>query len=369
MSSDQSTDIEFRIARSRVTLALVALLAMIIDPTEPFVTRLLPISGSQVVIDPYTLSVLVGYLLYSLAIHLSLHRQWLTPGRSAELTTWWDVLFGAAIAFFTEGSASPFEMFFVFAVVVVSFRAGFRQTALVTAVSVALYLSLIVVSAPGSTNFFIMRPVHLAIIGYLVGLVGQERLNLEAEVSELTAAAQRHRIAADLHDGLAQTLAGINLRLETCRELIRRDRAAAALAELTELQQSVTREYDGFRGYMRSLAGLEEVAATAPGVRDARFSVDVQFGGGGMLVGQVLQILREGVSNVLRHAGARNSTIRVRTDGPRIVIAIDDDGVGFGNPVKLPWSISARVRDLGGSIRTVRDDMPGAHLAIDLPGS
>ena len=59
-----------------------------------------------------------------------------------------------------------------------------------------------------------MRPVYLAITGYLVGYLGQQRLDLQEEMRQFEIVEQRHRIARDLHDNFAQALAGINLRLE-----------------------------------------------------------------------------------------------------------------------------------------------------------
>src|SRR5439155_1014658 len=82
---------------------------------------------------------------------------------------------------------------------------------------VAVYLSLTLVSRPDGANLYTMRPVYLAITGYLVGYLGEQRLTLESRVRDLEAAAERERIARSLHDGYVQALAGVNLRLGTCR--------------------------------------------------------------------------------------------------------------------------------------------------------
>src|SRR5438445_4714381 len=104
-----------------------------------------------------------------------------------------------------------------------------------------------------------MRPVYLAITGYLVGYLGEQRLTLESRVRDLEAAAERERIARSLHDGYVQALAGVNLRLETCRALLGRNRPQDALSEITDLQTGVAREYDAVRTYLRSLAGIDQV--------------------------------------------------------------------------------------------------------------
>ena len=127
----------------------------------------------------------------------------------------------------------------------------------VTFCSVALYL-LVIVLTRGITSVYDMRAVYLAIAGYLIGFFSQQRALFEAQVRELETRAERQSIARSLHDGYVQALAGVNLRLETCRALLNRNRPQDALLEITDLQTGVAREYDAVRIYLRSLAGIEQ---------------------------------------------------------------------------------------------------------------
>jgi len=367
MTSTPFLDIERSIARCRLILSFVALVAVFLDPTQPLLSRWLPLTSGTFQIDPYTLLVMGGHLAYSLVAMAVLARRAMPLTRLAAATTWADVLFGAAIATFTEGVTSPFYAFFAFAVVVTGMRAGFRNTLLVTVVSVVLYLSLIVVSTAGNTNIYIMRPVYLAMTGYLVGYLGQQRLFLEAGIRELAETTQRQRIARDLHDGRAQALAGIALRLESCQELLRRGRHTEALLDLSELQSSVNREYDELRTYMRGLVGTDATPAARLPHSVTRFSFRAELDGSADLIEQVLQIVREGIANVRRHARARRATIDVRSTGDGVDIAIRDDGVGFRDPTQQPWSIASRVTELGGQLCIDPHGGGGAHLAISLP--
>ena len=287
--------------------------------------------------------------------------------RVLTVTTWCDVFFGAAIAVVTEGGTSPFFTFFAFAVMEAGLTAGFRRALTVTTVSVGLYLSLILVSAPGNANIYMTRTIFICITGYLLGFFGQQRLNLEAGIRELAGAAARQQIARDLHDGSAQALAGIGLQLKTCQELLRLGRHTEALLELSDLHGSVNREYDDLRTYMRSLVGVEITPARRGVGARTQFSVRVQFDGSGTLLDQVLQILREGASNVIRHARATSAAVYVGRTGGMLRINIDDDGVGFGDPIQQPWSIMSRVTELGGAMRLAQGELPGAHLVITLP--
>src|SRR5207247_2049129 len=102
------------------------------------------------------------------------------------------------------GTSSPFYVFFAFAVIAAGVRGGFRFGMLVTAVSVWLYLSLILVSAPGTTQFHasVLSAAYLAIVGYLVAYLGRLRMNLEGKIDALERAKERDEIARALLEGV-----------------------------------------------------------------------------------------------------------------------------------------------------------------------
>src|SRR6185503_6940828 len=90
--------------------------------------------------------VLGAHFGYSLAVYGSL-LVGLVPRGIVAITTWADVAAATAIAYFTEGPASPFYVFFAFAVVAAGVRGGFRFSIAVTAVSIWLYMSLVALAA------------------------------------------------------------------------------------------------------------------------------------------------------------------------------------------------------------------------------
>ncbi len=359
-------DLELSIARCRVILSAVAIVAVYVDPTHPTLTRWFPLRGGPFTIDPYTLAVMTTHLAYSVALYYALAQRLVETARLITIATWADVIFGALIALVTEGATSPFYAFFAFAVVAVGLRAGLGSTLLVTAVSAVLYLSLIAVSAPHNANFYIMRPVYLAITGYLVGYLGQQRLNLEEKVRDLENSAQRERIARSLHDGYSQTLAGVNLRLETCRKLLGKQRTDDALRELTDLQASVTREHDELRAYIRSLIDIDASTSAPRRANDTTFAVNADFSGPTQWVEHVLQIMLEGTRNVARHADAQHARIIAKALAGRMQITIEDDGVGFPADAPVPWSIASRAAELDGNVALVSRPGPGAHLVVEL---
>jgi len=364
MSQDM-LDIERKVARCRILLSLFAMAAIYADPVVPILLPDVRFEGATFRVGAQALTVLGAYLGYSLAVYGSLVIG-LVPRGIVAITTWADILFGALIALSTQGAASPFYVFFAFAVIGAGVRGGFRFAMIVTAVSVWLYMSLILVSGPGATQLpvLILRPAYLAIVGYLVAYLGRLRLNLEAKLAALERAKERSEIARALHDGCVQTLAGTNLTLGSCQELVKRGRDGEAVATLEELQKNITREYDGLRTYIRELADHE--TATPSFDFDTRFAVKAEFAGAGPLVEHVLQILLEGVRNIRRHAFARSASIEARVEGPELHIQIDDDGLGFPDGAVAPWSISSRVDQIGGQLQMARDKRAGAHLNIAL---
>ena len=362
-----TVDLETKVARCRLILSAVAILAVYIDPTEPTLLPWLNLAGGGFTIDWRALTVMSAHFAYSAAVYLTLTRTMRARGRLVDVTTWADVLFGTVITVFTEGTSSPFWAFFVFAVVAAGVHGGLRRSLAVTTVSVTLYLMIILASMVADTNVYIMRPVYLAIVGYLSAYLGEQRLGLQSQVHQLEAVEERSRIARALHDGCVKTLGGVNLMLEGCRELLAAGRAVETLAILSRLQRSINREHDDLRAYVRELADKNTSRESTEAWRDTRFRINADFDGPATFIEQVLQIVREGITNVRRHAQADEATITIRTEGAQVHIAIDDDGVGFRDGGQLPWSMSSRAAEAGGEMRVLRDGSPGAHVRLTLP--
>jgi two-component system sensor histidine kinase DesK len=160
------------------------------------------------------------------------------------------------------------------------------------------------------------------------------------ELARTAVTEERLRFARDLHDLLGHTLSLMVVKAQAVRRLATRDPALAAeqaadietvgRQALTEIRQAVT----GYRG--RGLAAELDGARTA--LTDAGISPIIRQEGpplppeGDALLGWVV---REGITNVIRHSGARNCEIDVRHDGGTATVEIRDDGTG--EPSAGPW--------------------------------
>ncbi len=348
-------ELDGRVAQARVVLSLLALLSLFVDPSL----------GGLFHLETWLLTVLLCHLIYSALTYLALaYRVGTNPVR--KISVGLDLIFETVIAFLTEGRTSPSFIFFVFAIVAVGFRTGFRDTLLVTLGCVGLYV-LVVEISDGFPSVYSMRAVYLAIAGYLIGFFGQQRVHFERRLRELETEAEREAIARSLHDGYLQALAGISLRLESCRDMLASNEPAAALAEIKEIQLGVSREYDEVRDYVRSLASTERPATGVTRMElNTQFQVQAAFAAQGEVVEHIMQIVLEGIRNTRRHGRARSGAVNVLQCSDTISITIDDDGIGFGESPALPWTIASRVAEFGGRL-VVNSEAAGAHLEISLP--
>jgi signal transduction histidine kinase len=360
MKTADRNNLDLNIAQARAVLSVLALASWYIDP----------VNGGWFFIDAPSMLVLSLHLVYSLVTLVLLDRR-VWPERIGTICSVLDVAFAAVVTVVTEGPTSPSWLFFVFAIIAVDCRTGFRAAIAVTVCSAVLYFTLLAMFVAGLKNDYLMRSAYLAIVGYLIGFIGEQRTRFAARVHDLEAAAQRHAIARTFHDGYVQSLAGVNLRLETCRALIGSQRFEEALGQLTDLQKGVAREYDEVRAYIRSLAevGKSARAAERPFEVETHFQVKADFAGRAPVVEQVLQIVLEGMRNTWRHGQAARASIDIGGAGELIRISMDDDGVGFPNAEHPPWAIASRVSEHGGRLSIRGGENRGAHLLIEIPAA
>lgn len=363
MSVTSRVRMEGQIARCRVVLSLAAIATVYIDPQTPLLARWIPFVSGRFMMDSRLFALMTTHFLYSVSMYVVTARG-LSP-RTIAATPWLDMIFAVIIAIMTEGVTSPAYPFLAFAVVTAGLLSGPRRATSITTVSLVLYLCLLVISTHEDAEVYILRPIYLAITGYLLVYLGQQRMDAEERIRSFEVADQRHRIARDLHDGYAQALAGVNLRLEAAREQLAAGAGDQVLADLTRLQASVQHEYDDLRDYVRTLAGVEATRGEPPLRQNTRIRFRADFAGTPERLTNVLSIVREGLSNIVRHANARTATIDIQSQDGSVRMHISDDGVGYRGQ-KAPWSIDSRVRESGGQIR-IGHPTAGTDLQITLP--
>jgi len=192
------------------------------------------------------------------------------------------------------------------------------------------------------------------------------------EIEHLAKVAERERIARDLHDVLGHTLSVITLKSELAGKLIDRDpeQARKEIREVEETsRQALSDVRDAIRGYRAK--GLAAELAQAKATLETA-GVNVQCDAATTLQIPAMQesvlslAVREGVTNVVRHARASNCRLRVEQQNGSCRLEIQDDGQGFvtmeGNGLR---GMRERVEMLGG--RLERKNESGTRLVITLP--
>ncbi|MCC5032588.1 histidine kinase [Streptomyces sp. WAC 00631] len=161
--------------------------------------------------------------------------------------------------------------------------------------------------------------------------------------ARLAVAEERLRFARDMHDVMGRNLAVVALKSELAAQLSRRGSAAAVdqMVEVQRIAQESQREVrEVVRGYREADLHTELVGAGAV-LRSAGIDcrIDDRHPGGLSPAARSALgwVVREGTTNVLRHAEARHCAIRVRPgrapDGGRTtVLVMENDGVPDGGP-------------------------------------
>ena len=179
-------------------------------------------------------------------------------------------------------------------------------------------------------------------------------------------AAERRRLERDLHDGAQQRLLATGMRLRIVQSGLDRDRAAeidiavaeleATVGELRRLAHGVrpSRLDDGLEAALAAVRAdtplpFELVVEELPPLDDARTLT-------------AFLIVTEAVSNVLKHANATRIGVRLGSQETRLVIDVDDDGIGGLSSGDELTALRDRVLSVGGNLHV--DSPPGGGTRI-----
>ena len=224
-----------------------------------------------------------------------------------------------------------------------------------------------------------------------------ETLRAESEAREqvraLAIMEERERIARELHDGVAQFLAYLSAKIGATRLELKNDRINNADKNLQQAEESIREQSLEVRS---SIIGLKMAGAIDEGLAyNVREFVEQSNRLGGIVLQldisdeaadikmdsekelQLLRILQEAISNVRKHSGVREASVRMDALSNQFTITIQDNGRGF-DPLQIGLQrvghfglqiIFERAREIGArvEIKSARGEGTTVTVTMDLP--
>ena len=189
----------------------------------------------------------------------------------------------------------------------------------------------------------------------------------QADLRRLGLMEERERIAKDLHDGIIQSVFAVGMNLQGAAILAGSPETAARIESSVEELDKVIRDLRnyifGLRPGILADRQLDQALRVLGQDLESRSQISVKVEVDAALAAalsshstDIVQLTREALSNISRHAQASKVTVRLGRRGSNAVLAIEDDGVGFtqnGNSV-------------GNGIRNMRERAAGLGAALDI---
>jgi signal transduction histidine kinase len=208
-------------------------------------------------------------------------------------------------------------------------------------------------------------------------------------VAELAAAAERNRLARDIHDSLGHYLTAISIQLEKAQAYRERnpeeadqailDAKQTARAALQEVRQSVSALRDTEEKFSLR-ESLDDLVRRMDG---GTLEIGCHVGGDEMdyaspVLTALYRAAQEGLTKVQKHAHARHVSLDVQLGEVEACLRLRDDGAGFdtdtlaGNAAALDrgyglQGLQERLEPVGGQMRITSDAQKGTELTVTVP--
>ncbi len=217
-----------------------------------------------------------------------------------------------------------------------------------------------------------------------------ENARLHEQLRNMAILEERHRIAREMHDGLAQDLGYLHLKLGQVEQMLASDRAAEVVTELQEMRKVAREAYEEVR---QSILGLRTMVSRSLGLVptlveylrhfEDRTGITVEL----KIVNkeatrflpqaeiQLIRIIQEALSNIRKHSKAKQAWVTFSLEGEFAKILIQDDGVGFdlkgGGLSPRPSfgldTMRERAEGIGGTLAITTGPGRGTTVEVKVP--
>lgn len=231
---------------------------------------------------------------------------------------------------------------------------------------------------PAFSTFELERTVTFA----RQAALAMELAEARADRERVVLLEDRARIARDLHDHVIQQLFGAGLELQSVQSALGPGRLADridgtvnslddAIAQIRTAIFSLSRQQGPAESLRHRLLDIvQEVGEALPRPATVSFSGPVDLVTDSALADDVAAFVREGLTNVVRHAGAGTATVEVVASADEITVDVADDGTGIGGASRRSGlaNLSERAERRAGAL-DVESTPQGTRLRLRLPVS
>lgn len=212
--------------------------------------------------------------------------------------------------------------------------------------------------------------------------VAIEYARAQTELRRLGLMEERERIAKELHDGIIQSLFAVGMGLQATAlragSQETTERVEVAVTELDRVIRDLRNYIFGLRPGILADRQLDEALRSlgqdVSGRAGLPVDVEVDTEVAARLSSrshEIVQLTREALSNVSRHAQAKRATVRLARNGARATLSIQDDGIGFdpssdstGHGLR---NMRGRAGALGGELKVTSSGGKGTTLRVTFP--
>ena len=302
-----------------------------------------------------------------------------------------DVLIAVAVTALV-GVSSPLVFATLSTAVVIGVLFRPATSFLVTGVLVFGYLLAALSQSVGGQAAFVYMfviPATYVVLALLGGVTRHlheqvlvEQAKLSASSAEAAAAAERARLARDMHDSVAKSLHGVALAAAALPRWIEQDQDMA-VRQAEAIQQAAEQASIEARDLLVSLRTLQEgplVERLTDLVADFRVRSGLETALAVRNLAdldprvshEILQVVGEALENVHRHAAAQRVVVELDGTADTVVVRVTDDGTGF-EPTQVPrrhfglLGMRERAASLGGALSVESAIGIGTTVGLQLP--
>ncbi|GAB1472293.1 two-component system sensor histidine kinase NarX [Chloroflexota bacterium] len=213
--------------------------------------------------------------------------------------------------------------------------------------------------------------------------VALQNAQLYAQAERVATLEERQRMAAEMHDGLGQTLSYLGLITDQTMESISDGQDQTALERLRKMRETIERGTGEVRLAINNLmdessAGMDLGARLQMSVNEfaaennlsATWQAELSPKCSRQMAEQILNVTREALQNAAHHAEAKNVSVQMGREDGHYFIAVEDDGRGFDVSQPEPDGhfglkiMQARAAHIGGRVKVESEQGRGTRVIL-----